>query len=804
MRIGIFSLWLGLCWGAIALGEVPTIRTIQPIGIERGQTIEVEMTGDELGSAHQIMFYSDGLKATQVKPTDNKKLKVTIVASEDAACDLHAFRVVTENGISNLRLFGVSPFPGVNEVEPNNERDKPQLIELNRTIQGSIQPEDTDFFVIEAPSGQMISLEIEGLRHNYLNNMFDPFVAIYDDQGVKLASSDDAALVQQDCVCGVVTPAAGRYLIEVRDSSYGGSRDSFYRLHVGSYARPLAVYPSGGKPGELLKATCVDGLGNSWEENFQLPANADERFGVWSMRGDVMSPSPNFVRVNDLNNVLESEPNEDYKDLKSIGELPAALNGCLAKAGERDWFVFDAKKGQTFDFRLIGRQIIRSPIDAVIEVVKVGGSRIASGDDSPSPNGLAGPDALVAVKIPEDGQYAVSVKDHLNRGGLDYVYRLEATATAPKLTTTIKEQERYLSQTIPIPRGARMAVNVLLDRKAISGASHIVVPNLPEGIEQVACTVSEQATAAQLILQAKSDAPLGGSLLSLNAKLKLPDGKELLGHMDQRTQLVRGQNNRDVWGINSDKLAVAVVDAVPFDIEIIPPKVPLVRDGSLPLTVKLHRKDGFKRSVRIKLLETSPGVTASTSVTIADEKDTAEIPLTANSKAAIGKWPVTVLASTKVGENSSVVIASKFVDVEVAEKLFEFEFNKTMAELGKPAKITVGVNLNRELPGKVEVELVGLPPGTTMEKPRLPIAKDSQRISYTLSVPANARPGIYKTIACRGTVTSDLGVITQVNGMGEVQIDPARKTSKESKANADDKPLSRLEELRKQREEEKP
>ncbi len=45
---------------------------------------------------------------------------------------------------------------------------------------------------------------MEGLRHNYLNNMFDPYVAIYDAQGTMLTESDDAPLVQQDCVCGIV------------------------------------------------------------------------------------------------------------------------------------------------------------------------------------------------------------------------------------------------------------------------------------------------------------------------------------------------------------------------------------------------------------------------------------------------------------------------------------------------------------------------------------------------------------------------------------------------------------------------
>ncbi len=125
-----------------------------------------------------------------------------------------------------------------------------------------------------------------------------------------------------------------------------------------------------------------------------------------------------------------------------------------------------------------------------------------------------------------------------------------------------------------------------------------------------------------------------------------------------------------------------------------------------------------------------------------------------------------------------------------------------MAEVGKPAKVAIGVNLNREIEGKVEVEVVGIPPGTKMEASKLPLAKDTKRLTYVLTIPADAKTGVFKTIACRGTVTSDKGVITQVNGTGEVQIDtprnvPAKAGAKDAEA---DKPLSRLEELRKQRE----
>ena len=41
----------------------------------------------------------------------------------------------------------------------------------------------------------------------------------------------------------------------MRDTSYGGARDIPYRLHIGSFPRPTAFYPAGGKAGEELEVT---------------------------------------------------------------------------------------------------------------------------------------------------------------------------------------------------------------------------------------------------------------------------------------------------------------------------------------------------------------------------------------------------------------------------------------------------------------------------------------------------------------------------------------------------------------------
>jgi hypothetical protein len=268
----------------------------------------------------------------------------------------------------------------------------------------------------------------------------------------------------------------------------------------------------------------------------------------------------------------------------------------------------------------------------------------------------------------------------------------------------------------------------------------------------------------------------------------------------------------------SDRLAVAIVDPIPFDIVVEQPKVPIVRSGTLPLTVRAIRKDGFNKPIQLRLLTKPPGIAASGSISIPGDKSEVEIPITANASAVMKTWPITVIASSDPG-SGTVQIASEFIMLEVADKLFDFKFNKTMVEQGKPAKIAVEVAMKRPTEGTVEVELLGIPPGTTVSAPKQTITGETAQLVYQMDVAADAKPGSHKTIVCRATVTNDKGVISQTNGTIEVQIDvplpaPAAKPATVAVASvptsvstpatpAVEKPMTRIEQLRKLREENK-
>src|SRR5207248_8841806 len=131
------------------------------------------------------------------------------------------------------------------------------------------------------------------------------------------------------------------------------------------------------------------------------------------------------------------------------GEGAVALNGIISRTGDSDWLKFRAQKNEPLDVAVYGRRV-RSPFYSVIEIFDTKGKSLASNDDA------AGADSYLKFSPPADGDYFLKVRDQLNQGGLDYVYRVEIAPVTPSLTLNIPQVARNDSQTrqyIVVPRG---------------------------------------------------------------------------------------------------------------------------------------------------------------------------------------------------------------------------------------------------------------------------------------------------------------------------------------------------------------
>ncbi len=538
------------------------------------------------------------------------------------------------------------------------------------------------------------------------------------------------------------------------------------------------------------------------EAQVVLPTDAEPNHGLFAEDEAGIAPSANVVRINELENILEAEPN-DTRDKSTSAPAPSALNGIIERPGDVDYFKFTAKKGQVYDVRVHARNPLRSPLDSVMSILRSNGSGVAGNDDS------GGPDSYVRFTAPEDDEYHILLRDHLNDGGPSFVYRIEITPITPKLTLALPERVQYLPVTAPVPRGNRMAFMLNAARQDFGGELKIAVGDLPAGLEVAPVTMAANLTSVPVLLTATAEAPLDGALASVTGR-PADEKQNFVGRLSQRTMLVRGQNNRDVWGHDTDRLAVAVTDAAPFTIEIVQPQVPIVRGGSMQLKIVAKRNEGFNEPISVFLLYNPPGIGSSGSVAIPAGQSEVVIPLTANGSAQIGNWPLIALARAKVGDGN-LEMASQQANLEIADAFFAFKFEKSAGELGQETDVLVRIEKKRDFEGEAKIQLLGLPAKTTTEAEPKPFTKDTTEVSFKVNIAADAKPGKFQTLVCRAIVTQNGEPITHTLGTGEFRIDkplppkanappPAAKPKAAPKATpAPEKRLSRLEQLRQER-----
>src|SRR5690606_37336576 len=112
--------------------------------------------------------------------------------------------------------------------------------------------------------------------------------------------------------------------------------------------------------------------------------------------------------------------------------------------------------------------------------------------------------------------------------------------------------------------------------------------------------------------------------------------------------------------------------------DIVQPKAPLVRDGSMQLKVVATRNEGFKAPIAIRMLYNPPGIGSSGSIKIEEGQTEAEIPLTANGGAQLGVWKIAVLGTADVG-NGSMEVSTQLADLTVADSFFNLAIQKSAA-----------------------------------------------------------------------------------------------------------------------------
>ena len=806
-----------LVWGlaTVASAAAPQLNNVLPHGMQRGTEVDLVLQGANLEDAQELLFSDPGLSVVSFEiPADAKggSVKVRVKAEPTANIGSIRFRIRTATGLSNLQNVYIGPLPVVEEVEPNSQFDAPQAISNNFCVHGKVDGEDVDYYILDCKKGERLTAEVYGIRLGFSSggNFFDPYVAILNAARFEQSTSDDAALVWNDGIASCVIPEDGKYIVQIRDASYLGDGRAYYLLNIGTNSRPRGILPAGGKPGETVKVKFLGDVAGDFEQDVVIPADAPADWSIPVTDATGTAASPMRFRVSPLTNVNEVENNDATAALTAV-EAPAAFNGVLEKPGDHDYFKFTAKKGQVFEVELYGRRL-RSSIDAVLYVCNKDGGGIASNDDS------RGPDSYIRWACPEDGEYSILVHDHLRGGGPSYTYRVEMQPVVPKTFAGTVEFQRYVSPQLVIPQGGGVGVQINVTRQDFGGPANFRSDDLPAGVSIVCPEMWRGGATMPVVLYAAADAPVAGKFSAINTFLddpKQPDLK-VQGPFKQSILMVLGQNQQVVWAEEQTRLPVVVTQAAPFKVTIEPPKVPIVRGGSLNLKVVAERTGDFKGAIQVLFLQNPPGISSSGSVSIPEGQNEALISVTCNGDAPVGDWPIAIRCISTVG-NGPIETCTPFVPIRIEEQYMTLEFAQAAMEQGKEAPVFAKVTKRKDFEGEAVATLFGLPANTTAEP--IKVTKDTTEVTFTVKAAANAPAGKNQNLFAQILIPENGDMVIHNLGTGKLRIDtppppkpndppmptptpmPMPEPMPAAVVAAPPKPLSRLEQLRLQQKE---
>jgi hypothetical protein len=307
----------------IAIGELPYVTGIFPLGSKQGAKTRLDLTGWNLA-------------ASRFTPSTR-------------AAGLHRLAPGSSGWQANPVLVAVDPLPETTQTQPASSIKNAKKIKLPIVVNGRIaKPGDVAMFRIDAKAGDEIVAEVNARR---LGSPLDSLLILTDSQGKQLAINDDSdaptkigsvvddkgsALLthQADSRLSFRFAAKGSYYLQLADAQHAGGAEYAYRLRI-SRPQPdfeLRVVPSSisVRPGMTVPATVYvlrrDGFAGEVALKVKdapaglnltgglIPAGAD------SLRVTLTAPSQSIATPHPL--VLEGEAQIQGRAVRHTG-IPA-------------------------------------------------------------------------------------------------------------------------------------------------------------------------------------------------------------------------------------------------------------------------------------------------------------------------------------------------------------------------------------------------------------------------------------------------------------------------------------------------
>ena len=425
----------------------PTLTSIFPLGGKPNTTVELTLSGTDLDSPQAIMI---GDRFIQIKST----AKVSVPLPADLPMGLHDLRFVGRYGVSNPRVFEVSPLDSTAFSGTNTKPDTAQKVALNSVIEGCFKSPLPHWFSIDLKKDQHLTATFEGSR-------FDSLTELQAD--LNLPSGRELAHMHS----GTLTFTAQTdttYFLRLNELMFRSGDDYSYRVTLSS-SPPLAPVAAKPNPTRTLQIgqTLRDSfLPQGMTHTFDLSFKSGDQFIIEVHSHQLGHPSDPHLVIENLKK--DSSGTETLTPQTESADAPAISPVPHINLPNRDpSYAYQAKADGTFRITLIDNFNTTAPFE--LRILK----------DTPNPPPLI---------------------------ALNPILPGAKTRTAEIGSANV-------------PRNGISALQIIApNRNALSEPIELKAPLLPAGVTCLGGFIGKGQSIGYIAFQATADAPAGAALLT--------------------------------------------------------------------------------------------------------------------------------------------------------------------------------------------------------------------------------------------------------------------------------------------------
>ena len=300
--------------------------------------------------------------------------------------------------------------------------------------------------------------------------------------------------------------------------------------------------------------------------------------------------------------------------------LPCEIAGQFRGRADRDWFTFDAKKGQAYWIEVVSHRL-GLPTDPLVVIQRISGDRandVLELNDSEANIGGAefntthrDPSGKFDVK--EDGTYRLLIRDLFAQARPDprLVYHLSIRkvapdfrlATLPQAPPAKKDAKDIFVAPLALRRGETVAAKVLAWRRdGFDGEIAVTADELPTGVRAAPCRIESGKNSALLFLTGAEDATISSGTVIVHGSAAIGDTN--VSRTATPATLIWGTadpaNEAAVARVAATSTLSLAEDAMPVRVHAASNVIETVAGKTVKINFLIDRQKSFSGTVKLK------------------------------------------------------------------------------------------------------------------------------------------------------------------------------------------------------------